>query len=688
MAKLTWYQQQTDPRVGVPGASMRPVRVDTGIPELLGGITQAAGAVNKSREDEAAIGASALAIEARKQWIAEVQAREQAALDAGQFDDHIPKIEEDFRKFSDEHVAKAKTPAAQAWLRERMGSLGLDLFERGTAFTATAKVEHNINTARTSLESGRVVVDLDPSQYDAVRSDVMLQYLPLPEHKRAEVWQRDGQELAFAAGVGAVRKDPKAVLEALDADPERSGVTFIDHLDADGRLRLRQSAETEINQREAQARAVAAEQREKLGYLMQDQMAMALDGIAVNDPISPARAKAAGLDAERYRDYRETLSVAPKMAKLGGMPVSEMGAYLASLDPGEAGAEGYATRAKMRDVVAQQAGQIVKAREDSPGDYLVRTDVAVRDAYNALGTQRPPEDAKAAAANYAQAVRSRAKALGIQNPNILPKGYADQVVGTFYQQATSGPTQAPAIIGERMRWGDDWPTVFRQLAPSLPGTAYVIGKGMRDEPATRLMRATYDVATGKPLSIDDINKSLPGGVTPKDLRDSVNSGLADYLQSIAGQPGAEQEATTMSEAAYRLAATYMRENKGASAAGNQAAAEVIGERFVFVGVDDSVLRLPTRLPGGLGHSDVRRLLDMTHRKEAAAAAVDMNFADARWQTTPDSNGIALVYNGDAVPRADGSAIEFTWAQLANMKATRDETEREIDRDSLENRGYK
>lgn len=468
MAKLDIYKQQIDPRVGVgPGPSMRAPRVGRGETELLAGAAQAVAtvgqAVQKRREDEAAIDATSIVLEARKTWAEQTRQREEAARETGQLDGYAGTLDEDFRKFSDETVARAKTPAAQAWLRERMGVLGLDLFERGMAFEATAKVDRDSRLAGQSLETARVVVDLDASQYEQARQDLSLQYSRLPPEKRAALWQAADQSLAMAAGVGQVRETPDAVLAALDAEPGKSGVPFIDNLGADGRLSLRQMAETEINRREGEARARQSEYREGLRQRINDQTAMVYDGQTVTQPIRKAEFVAAGME-DAYTDYQDTLQMGPDLARLPAMPESQMAELLAVRKPTTEA--GYASDSKRYNALRGAAIETVNARNADPVGFAS----AHRLARVAPLDPAKPAEFSAELRNRAVVAQSMTRQFGTPY-TLLTKGE----VGQFTDLLGGLTATEKAGLFQQVRQGlpdeASYHAMMAQLRPDSPVTA-------------------------------------------------------------------------------------------------------------------------------------------------------------------------------------------------------------------------
>jgi hypothetical protein len=283
----------------------------------------------------------------------------------------------------------------------------------------------------------------------------------------------------------------------------------------------------------------------------------------------------------------------------------------------------------------------------------------VQDAYEAMA--EAPDD-PLAAQDYVRRVLAASEDLGIQNPAVLPKQMAGSIVAGFYDQKAGGEPAAMRILAEKQRWGEQWPAVWQQLAPDLPGGAFVIGMGMNPEAGRRLAELNgLDEQTGKPITLATLRDQLPSGDKPNDLGQAVRSELSDAVLSYAGQPGSDKLASTLLDAAERLAIRYRTSGKGINDAAEQAAKEVFNERYEFIERDDSTVRVPRQYSADA----VKGALRVVTSDLSGQPRID----ESQWVTLPDDSGVALTWMGGLANGPDGQPIVYTWDQLLNRAAT-------------------
>jgi hypothetical protein len=674
MARLEFYRQQVVPRIATPStrglAAVGAQAAETAEAVARGAVAvgQLVGERNreieKRREDEAAIDASSRAIRIKSRWLDKSRELEQQAIEKDELDDYTNRAAEAYREIADEEINQAQSDRARAWLRGQAEQFGLNVQESSLRWQANAKVDRDINKAEQSYESGRLLVAAKPEDYESVKNDVGLQFAILPPDKRERAWAKARSNLALDAALSSMRANPAAMQKALEAEPGKSPLAFINDLDQDDRTRLTVQTEAEIEQIRREQERRRAEMRDVLRDDVANQTALMSVGVMPESPIPRSRFVAAGM-GDDYDSYSEAFKLAPMMNSLANMNRQDAVTMIESLKPKTE--KGAADAVKRYEFALKNYTSIVKQQEEDPGAFLIQNSPSLRAAYTAIGEAQTPEASTAAAQNYARLAVTEAKSIGIQNPAILPKNVADDLVARVYGR----PGDDKAIVGsavilaERQKWGKYWPNVFAQVAKDLPGSAAVIGAGMREKPADRLIELSA-------LSEKELGALLPSDKAPKDVRDKVNDVMSDIFASFQGQQGDAAMIAMLEDSAYRLAVDYARAGKSINDAADLAYSEVVGERYVLSEIEDSMVRVPRQ--NAMPNRVLRSGLTIAKNK----AVKDLGYSrirDAYWQTLPSDDRVALMYDREPVLDKSGNPVIYTWEELRNLSATKEETMR-------------
>lgn len=667
MAKIQFYRQRTTPQVIAPDVSGLG-RIRSEAAEVFGAIGATAETIGREmtrrREDEAAIDASARAVSLKSNWLTRSQELETEALEKGELDGYTDRALSSYQEMAAKEIQQAKSPRARAWLQEQANAFGLNIQQNSMRWEATAKVNRDITLANTSFDQARQVVNSQPENYVATRDDLALQYARLPPEKGAEAWMGARQRLAYDASLGALRANPNAVNEALKKEPGKSGIPYIDDLGADERLQLQAKTETELEQIKREQERVRAERRSALNSRRQNQIALAEVGLMPETLISRAEFVAAGIGDE-YNDYSQAMRLVPLMNSLANMNRADALVEIEKLKPTqEAGA---AQAVKRYEYAVKNYEGIVKRQETDPGAFLIEHSPSLRSAYEAMNTAQTSEAMRSAAIQYGTLAVTEAQKIGIQNPAILPKNAAEDLVSRVYATSSKDGSLvgSAVILAEREKWGPYWPNVFAQVAKDLPGSTAVIGAGMREKPANRLIELSA-------LSEKDLNALLPSNKAPKDVRDEVNNVMTDIFASMYGQQGDAAMIAMLEDSAYRLAIDYVRAGKSVNDAAELAYSEVVGERYVLSEFEDSIIRIPTK---NAMSNDVLSIALRIAKSDFIEATGFTRARDAYWQTLPSDDRVVLMYNKEPVLDQQGVPVTYTWEQLRNMTTTRREAVR-------------
>jgi hypothetical protein len=678
MAKLEFYRQQTTPRVIAPDVGGLG-RIQSGFAQAGEAIARGAVAagqmverrnleIEKRREDEAAIDASAKAVELTSRWLDEEQRLRQEAEAADNFDGFTDTAQGRYQELVNEYLPNLKSDKARAWFTERTAIQGLDVQRGSMDYQARSSVAKTVRIEGETFNTSRRIVQVDPSKFSELSESLKLSASRITDKQvAAKFYDQNRALLAQDAAITAADRNPRQILDALAKPQGQTGFAYLDALDADSVDNVKATAERRLAILDQERRVRQAEAREALRTKVDDQLAYMSVGIMPDKPLSQAEFAAAGM-ADRYNDYRETYKASSMIVSLSTMPRSEAAAQIEAMKPTkEAGAAGSLKRYQM---VSESYARMVQAQESDPAAYLIERNPAVADAYNAIGSATTPEAQRAASERFAAIVDIEARRIGINNTAVVPKAVADDIVNRSYgrTERDGAVVGAGAILEERQKWGAYWPKVYKQVASALPADSAVIGAGMRQGPANRLIEISA-------IKDSDLNKLLPSKMAPKDLQDAVSDVTEDISASYVGQGGDLNTSLVLQNAIYRLAVDYARNGKSADDAAALAYAEVVGERYAFAEIDDAVVRLPTAQ--SVSNSQLRTGLREFKNEAIKELGIGV-IRGSYWQTMPDDNRVVLMRDGQPVERADGSLFQYSWQQIKNRAATKGEAIRRLD----------
>ena len=495
---------------------------------------------------------------------------------------------------------------------------------------------------------------------NAVGASVERLNASINERARSQNWDDDTIALERSHALGGLHTS--AVVSALDNDNYAYAKSYFDkvspEIDEGTRHKLSSALNGKRREMDAEARQQQVLARVELSEIASDVEAASRAGLRYEGDI-PTRAEFAvyGDKAdERYANFQKVLAAGKDTQDAALADPAGQAAILARYTPDPT--RGFRGNQEVYEIVRGNIAQLNKEREDDPGRYVLRLP-KVADAYRQMAAAPDDQDA---AQEYVRQVQAASADLGIQNQAVLPKAYADQFVSQFYDQKSGGEPAALRILGEKEKWGDQWPAVWQQIAPDLPGSAFVIGMGMNPEAGRRLAEVSgIDQQTGKPITLATLRDQLPDDTPPGDLTKAVRSSLNDAVLSYAGQPGSDKLASNLLDSAERLAIRYRASGKGVSDAAEQAAGEVFNERYEFIERDDATIRVPRQYDADVMKGALRVV--------TSTLSDQPGINESQWQTLPDDSGVALTWMGGLVEGPDGQPIAYTWDELKNRVAT-------------------
>lgn len=479
-----------------------------------------------------------------------------------------------------------------------------------------------------------------------------------PEHaKQLAGWTKrlDGLE-AEVNGMPAAQR--ASIFTPPPADEPKGDNAAINMIPFQRRLQLIRQADTEQSQRAVAGKA-------SFDRTVRDASASYLQtGTYPNPPSEAEFIRYYGPDegAAKYRELQDAQQVGQHVQGLKGMSNAEQLALLAREQPAP-GPDFY--RASQRHGMLVQAVQNdQQARAADPAAYVQRNAGTVQAAYQALVSAKSPEDRRAAADAYATASIAEQTRLGVTQPQIVSKGYIEQVLAKFDDQQNGGQNAAQLVRSLADTWGANWPAVYAQFGNKLPGSAIVIGAGMEPRPAEMLARVSVvpreDLVKG--IARDDVK-----GVT-----DSLPGVMADFQRTLTAQ-GDVATFPIFYEQTEKLALAYVQAGKKPAQAVQQAFAEVAGSRYEFTQTyrvprtEDvpAVIRgaraaISTIDPENL---TIPRSMIGLNEAQTRTAYVSALKDQAYWVTASDESGLTLYANGAAVLDAKGKPITRQWLEF-------------------------
>lgn len=427
----------------------------------------------------------------------------------------------------------------------------------------------------------------------------------------------------------------------------------------------------EIKSRELEARQAQMVSRAELSSKIGDATAAYLQGFDFAEPPSQGEFIASyGAEEgnQRYAQFLKVQNLGSSIRELATAGPEERSAIIDQYNPAKGGvaSEGFKGDAQLYVVLLNSVSRLDKELQSDPASYAAKYSPNVQQAAAMLSSGDPRATEAYAAATIAEQVR-----LGAAKPQLLTDAQAASIASGFTQVQDGGSNAANMIEQLQQQWGKNWPEVYRQLQPKLPGAAVVIGSGVDEQTAALLARIA-------PLKNEELKKGLDS-TAADETRKSLNEAMSSFRLTLAGQVGGERTFATMYNEAERLSYAYMAQGVSATDAAQKAVKSMVDDKYTLKGT----WRAPKELDADLIEtgSDVELdSLDIGNVQFAMPAGVSEEFArdrvqsalkrDGYWVTLPDESGLALYYSGSAVIDKSGKPIARTWDQLSSKAAER------------------
>jgi hypothetical protein len=384
---------------------------------------------------------------------------------------------------------------------------------------------------------------------------------------------------------------------------------------------------------------------------------------------------------DEFKDYQAQLQLGTDKSRVANMAPADQKTLFDSYAP-QPGAEGYAEQVKRQAVLGKAIEAAQKERDDDPAAFAVRNLPASKDAWNKLSTtlsdpSATDDDKRAAARTFASITDSDQRRVGIapSDVQILPQSYVDSFNKQMTDAATSdNPQSRIGLIGkvqqEAQMWGDSWPQIMRQLAPSTQPIVRAIAAGADPTAMTRLL--SLDPKTEKPADLLKQSDTVKAAA----LTSSLDAAMAPFRSTLVGTQ-LDRDFTPYYGMANQLAALYVRDGMGAPDAAQKAFGDLIGNRYDFkdtyripksAGVDaDQVQAGALAARTQLGSFNVKPAIDdLGLGAGNTADSLEKFGRDGKWVTAPDQSGLNLAYGDKFVRTSEGAPLTLSWAQLAAL----------------------
>lgn len=478
-----------------------------------------------------------------------------------------------------------------------------------------------------------------------------------------------------------------------------TGNPVVDKLPPDQRMRVMDLARTQAEQGSAQL-------RQGLTIRANDAAAALERGQAApNAPTFGELVSAFGDErgVQMARDLEKARQFGDAYVRVAGASRAGQQSILANLKPNE-NAPGFAEGVRRYEQLAGVIDRVRKEQDQDPAGFVLTqsparqrvmkgldgapTDVRSTFEHFTLTQNDPkaaPEDKANAARAYAAATVAEQSRLGVQNPQILPKGMVDDIARRFAAPPAQGENPANVMRGMVDQWGPFWPAVGKQLKGKLPPEMEVIGLGVSPE-------AEAILAETSRLKPEQLRQGLADGDV-KDIRERVRSAFEPLQRSVAWQDGGISTYDNFADSAEKIATALVQKGMKPKDAAQKAFESLAGFKYEF----EDGWRVPkAELGGGVTPRTMREgaealKRDITSDKPVLGEKVGLQVpqtpgavrpqdADRQWRDTIKANGFWVTSPGDggltlyvksglsAQPVLDdrGQPVRRSWSEIGGI----------------------
>lgn len=376
-----------------------------------------------------------------------------------------------------------------------------------------------------------------------------------------------------------------------------------------------------------------------------------------------------------HDDYTQDLQLGADVQAAAAMSPAEQQAMLLRQAP-QPGHENFEDAAKRFKSAGDAIDAVNKEKDKDPAAFAISRLPVVRQAYEAFAKSASDpnlsdQDRSLAAGRFAEATTEEQRRVGIADGDIriLPKAYADNLQAQMNNQmlAGGGAKLAQTVQAQAQLWGKYWPLVYKQAAKEGGSFFRVVGAGVMPD-AARDLADVAPLSAGKILNDDAVKQT--------EVSTAVLAAFKPFIKTTLGQYGAMSLFNDMTEQGTKLASVYVMRGQDPADAAADAYKKLVGFKYDFA---DS-WRLPKNqgysldeirqgvysTTDALSHYDIKpfsgdpAVSEQFHKDET----IRLLKRDGIWVTSPNEDGLVMLYKNESVKLKNGSNLIVPWGELA------------------------
>lgn len=459
-------------------------------------------------------------------------------------------------------------------------------------------------------------------------------------------------------------------------------------LPEDTRVRMLNQAQTQADQ---DSRKRYADAMTGFKSRWQDTVAEAMNTGTVTKPMTQDEFVAVHGPEDgpkQFQSYTAQLQLGADVNRIADLGPDEQDKLLATYAP-RPGSEGYAEQVTRFDALQKAVGQVSIEKGKDPAAFAIRRLPMVQEAYQNFSTAAsnaavPLEQKQAAAREFAIKMDLEQARIGVppEMRKLLPQDYVDHFNKSVTAAADSEDPQkriglVAQIHNEAQIWGDAWPQVMRQMAPTAQPMVRAIAAGADTVAMTRLLSLPHDEAK-RPSKI----LSQQSETKYKDVLSDLNTSMASYRGTLLPSQR-DRDFSGYYNLGTELAALYVRDGDEANVAATKAFGALIGNRYEFrdtfrVPKDSAVSADLVQAGAQAARSQLGKLGAQPFKNDVglednAGDSLSKFARDGKWITSDRNDGLNLYYYSDrgpiAVRGADGQPLLLPWSRLSDLAKT-------------------